>query len=131
MKYPDHRPLDDMLNRSLQSASHSLDGDEFRFQLAARITAQKRRMQLVRLLPAGMGLLATLTVSLVPRQRFDFYSSFSSLEPLWKKSRLTLAWLSQAFPFTHNDLLLWILLAGTLLIFSLWPANRESAIFRL
>jgi len=131
MKYPDHDPLDALLDRSLQSASRGLDGDQFRIQLTARIEAQQRRMRLVRLLPAGMGLLAALIVSLVARERFDFHGSFSSLAPLWENSQLALAWLTQALPGTQNLLSLWILLAGTALIFSIWATNREAAIFRL
>lgn len=131
MKYPDHDPLDALLDQSLQSASHGLDGDQFLIQLAARIEERRHRMRLVRLLPAGLGLLATLIVSLVAGERFDFHGSFSSLAPLWENSQDALAWLTQALPGTQNLLSLWILLAGTALIFSIWTANRESAIFRL
>jgi len=131
MKYSNNDPLDTRLDQALQSASHSLEGETFRIQLAARIATQQRRMALVRLLPAGMGLLAAVIVSLVARPTFDFQSGFSSLSPVWENCRPALAWLMQPLPGTQNLLFLWVLLAGMALIFSNWFATREPGIFRL
>lgn len=131
MKNPHSDPLDTMLEQALQSASHGLEGETFRIQLTERIAQQRRWMTLVRLLPAIMGLLAAVIVSLVARPKFDFQPSFSSLAPVWENCQPAVAWLMKPIPGTQNLLFLWILLTGVALVYSHWLANRESVMFRL
>ena len=131
MNSPDHDPFDALLEQSLQRASQGIDGTEFRIQLSTRIVAHERRMKLVRLLPAGMGLLTALGVLLIARPKFDFQNDLSSLATLWEKSQPELAWLMQPLPGTNNVIILWALLAGMALVFSSGSSKRESAIFRL
>lgn len=130
MNYPDRDSLDTMLDQALQSASHSLEGETFRIELTARIATQRHRTMLLRMLPAGMGMLAAVIVLLVARPSFDFQGGISSLANLWGNGRPAFAWLTQPLLGAQDFLLPWVLLAGMALIFGNWLANRESAVFR-
>ena len=131
MKTLDQDPLDTLLDQSLQGASHSLNGEKFRIQLAGRIAAEQRRMKPLRLLPTGMGLLAAVAASLAVYPKVDFHTGYSTLAPFFEKLEPALAGFMPLLPSTPGYILFWIVSAGAALIPSLWLTNREAPIFRL
>ena len=131
MNTPDQDPLDALLNQSLRSASHCLDGENFRIQLAGHIAAEQRRMKLLRLLPAGMGLLAAVIVSLAVHPKFDFQIGFPSFATSSNKLLPVSVWLMHSLPGAPNLFFSWAVLAGAFLVFGLWLTSRETAVFRL
>ena len=131
MKNTEQDPFDALLDQSLQSASHRLDGEKFRSQLAGRIAAEQRRMNLLRMLPAGMGLLAAVICFLAVHPKFDFHTGFSTLPTFSDKFLSVPEWLVHSLPGASNLIFVWAALAGAALVLSLWLTSRETAVFRL
>ena len=131
MKTPDQDPFDALLDQSLQSASHCLDSEKFRIQLAGRIAAEQRRMKLLRLLPSAMGLLTAAIIFLTVHPKFDFHIGFSTLATLSDQFPPVPAWLMASLPGTPNLIVPWAISAGAALVFSLWLTSRDTTVFRL
>ena len=131
MKNPDHDLIDMLLDQSLQSASRCLDGENFCRQLAGRIHQEHRQMKLLRLFPAGMGVLAAVFVGLITGPKFDFSGGVAFLCGFIEKSQAELAWLIQMSHDLHSLLFLGSVLPGIAFVSILCFACRETSLFRI
>ncbi len=131
MKSSEKDPFDALLDQSLQSASTCLDGEKFRNQLAGRIAEEQCRMNLLRLLPAGMGVLAAIVASLSVLPKFDVRTGLSTLATLSDTLRPVPEWLIHSLPGAPNSIFVWAALAGVALLLSLWFTSRETDLFQL